>query len=220
MLIENALSTQDRVLQVFPNMDTLITQEETQSIEDLAAVLLSQVGFLLENAKDLNSRLQGDYLSILNKRLISENDQLKQTLAQCDEIIKDLQHKTSERESQIELMSRSVASPGAPAIQAPADMKRATSRERRVAARELNFEVGQLQEALAMKKDELKNTKLLAEKHRQQGEAFQREAAKKDREIASLKELLQARSDQLRVMDIKLTQLIDKKTVEVSVNIA
>ena len=40
MLIENALSTQDRVLQVFPNMDALITQEETQSIEDLAAVLL------------------------------------------------------------------------------------------------------------------------------------------------------------------------------------
>ena len=63
-------------------------------------------------------------------------------------------------------------------------MKRATSRERRVAARELYFEVGQLQEALAMKKDELKNTKLLADKHRQQGEAFQREADKKTVEVS------------------------------------
>lgn len=67
-----------------------INEEDTKSFEDITFCMLQQGLFIYEEYKKLSSKLNGDYLAVLNKRLISENDQLKKIKEQSNHIIANL----------------------------------------------------------------------------------------------------------------------------------
>ncbi|CAI2375922.1 unnamed protein product [Moneuplotes crassus] len=101
-LLDTVLEAQDKYISMFPNMGNLIHENETKSFEDITFCMLQQGLFLFDEYKKLNTRVNSDYLSILNKRLLSENDQLKKIKDQSSEIIKTLNENLCHRDKRIE----------------------------------------------------------------------------------------------------------------------
>lgn len=89
-LLDTVLAAQDKYTKMFPHMKYRINEEDTKSFEDITFCMLQQGLFIYDEYKKLNSKLNGDYLSVLNKRLISENDQLKKIKEQSNHIIINL----------------------------------------------------------------------------------------------------------------------------------
>lgn len=63
--------------------------------------MLKQGLYIFDQYKKINSRISTDYLSVLNKRLLGENEQLKKIKQQSAEIIKTLNESLEKRDEKI-----------------------------------------------------------------------------------------------------------------------
>lgn len=182
--------------------------------------MLKQGLFLYEEWKNLTSKLNSDYLAKLNKRLISENDQLKSMKEQSGQIIDNLKQDLQQSQKLVDELTEKLASANSNLPHGDTDRHRRRSQDRATSAsRKLQFELGQKEEALIFKDKSLKTAEADIKQLRTSVVELKNSINMYEEKNLSLQSQLRAKNDLIKKLENKLKAFVDTKQVSVNLNI-
>jgi uncharacterized coiled-coil protein SlyX len=218
-LLDSVLEAQDKYVQMFPDLKYRINEEQTKSFEDITFWMLNQGLFLFEQCKTLNSKLNGDYLSVLNKRLISENDQLKKVKEHSNQIIQSLNEDLAAQDEQIATLEAhlKIATQNLPSGDVESRAKKSRERDNSQ-NKKLQFELNMKDEVLNFREKSLKQANNEIKRiHNSLIEANDR-IGLQEQKHESINAQLKAKNDLIRRLEAKIDAFKNTKSIAVKLD--
>ena len=168
------------------------------------------------NINKLSSRLNGDYLSVLNKRLISENDQLKKIKEQSTLIITNINEDLAKKDRQISELEALLKASSLNRPAGDTETRWRKSKERDSSeCRSLKFEVSQKDEALHFKERSLNDANLELKRLRSEVLNMKEQLNLNEERNLSIQTQLRVKDDTIKRLENKIKTLVDTKSIAI-----
>ena len=215
-LLDKVLEAQAKYAHMFPEIEYLINEKQTKSFEDITFCMLRQGLFLYDQWKKLNSKLNGDYLSVINKRLLVDNDMLTRVKEQSYQIIASLKEDISAQDSKIITLEEQlkVVNKNLPSGDIELRAKRSKERDNTL-CQKLKFETDMKDEALTFKDKSLKQANAELKKLRNIVLEQNERNNMQEQNQVSLKSQIQAKNDLIRRLESKVKAFKDTKSIAI-----
>ncbi|CAI2366259.1 unnamed protein product [Moneuplotes crassus] len=219
-LLDTVLEAQEKFVTMFPNMGNLINEKETKSFEDITFCMLKQSLFLFDEYKKLNSRVHSDYISMCNKRLLSENDQLKKIKEQSSEIIKTLNENLCGREKRIQELQEHLEIANKSLPKGDIELRARREKDRDISShKKLTFELNQKEEAIKLKDKSLKVCNQDIKKLKQSVSELKESICAYEEKNLSLKSQIRAKNDIIKRLESKILGFENTKSISVRMEV-
>lgn len=175
----------------------------------------------MKSTNKLNSRINGDYLSVLNKKLISEIDQLKKIKEQSTIIISNLKEDWDKGNKKIKELENLLKSTNVNRPSGDIETRWRKSKERDSSEwRSLKFEVSQKDEALNFKERSLKEANSELKRLRSEVLNMKEKLNINEERNLSIQSQLRAKDDTIKRLENKIKTLVDTKSIAIKLETA
>lgn len=164
--------------------------------------------------------MHSDYLSMWNKRLLSENDQLKKIKEQSSEIIKTLNENLCGREKRIQELQEhlEIANKGLP--KGDIELRARREKDRDISShKKLTFELNQKEEAIRLKEKSLKVWHQDIKKLKQSVCELKESICAYEEKNLSLKSQIKAKNDIINRLESKISGFENTKSISVKMEV-
>ena len=173
----------------------------------------------MNSTNKLNSKLNSDYLSVLNKRLLAENDQLKKVKDQSNLIIANLNSDLSSSYEKIEKLQQKYEKSSISTDKEIDNRIKPTNPNYENEIKQLKFELNQALEGLSFKERTLKNAN--SELVSLRASVLDLKAQINHQEERSLgnKTQIEAKDDKIKLLEKKISNLLNSTSIAIKLEI-